>query len=82
MQIQDHSQIQPALAHPDISNVTSPLLVWCISVEVTIQQVRGDVELMIAVRCGLMFARSNNRYTILTHQPAHAAMADAQAYVF
>ncbi len=37
---------------------------------------------MIAVSCGLMFARSDNRYTILTHQPAHAAMADAQANDF
>ena len=37
MQIQDHSQIQPALARPDISNVTSPFLVWLIRREVTIK---------------------------------------------
>ena len=32
--------------------------------------------------CRLVFARSNNRYTVLTHQSVHAAKADIQADVF
>mgnify|MGYP001474240664 CR=1 len=39
MQVQGHSQIQPAFAGPDITDVTRPLLVWRVSFEVTIQQV-------------------------------------------
>ena len=49
MQAQDHSEVQPAFTRPDIADVASPLLVWCISVEVTVQQVRCDIELMITV---------------------------------
>ena len=48
MQIQDDGQIQPTLAGPDIANVSSPLLVWRISGEVSIQQVRCNVELVVA----------------------------------
>ena len=33
MQVQDHGQIQPAFARPDIADVTSPFLVWCICVK-------------------------------------------------
>ena len=50
MQVQDHSQIQPPLAGPDIADITGPLLVGEIRREVTIQQVRSDVERVIAVR--------------------------------
>ena len=66
MQVEDHSQIQPALARPDIGNVTSPFLVWLIRREVTIQQVGRNVELVIAVCRHLVFARSNHGYTVLT----------------
>ena len=49
MQVQDHSQIQPALAGPDIADIARPFLIGLISGEVPIQQVRRDIELMIAV---------------------------------
>ena len=49
MQVQDHGQVQPPLARPDITDIACPLLVGRISVEVTIQQVWRDIELMIAV---------------------------------
>ena len=49
MQLQYYSEIQPAFARPNISDVTSPFLVWVIRREVTIQQVWRNVELVIAV---------------------------------
>ena len=50
MQIEDHSQIQPPLAGPDVADVTRPLLVRLICREVAVQQVWRDVEPVIAVR--------------------------------
>ena len=82
MQVQYYSEIQPSFARPNISDVTGPFLVWFIRCEVTIQQVWRNVELMIAVRCRLVCARSNHGYAVLTHQPAHAAVADIQANFF
>ena len=82
MQLQYYSEIQPSFARPNISDVTGPFLVWVIRREVTIQQVWRNVEFMIAVRCRLVFARSNHGYAVLTHQPAQAAVADIQANFF
>ena len=60
MQIQDHGQIQPPLAGPDVADVTGPFLVWLGCMEVTSRQVRGNVECMIAVRGRLELAYSFN----------------------
>ena len=40
----------PPLAGPDVTDITRPFLVWLGGMEVAIQQVRGDVECVIAVR--------------------------------
>ncbi len=74
MQVQYHSQVQPPLARPNLTDIACPLLVGRISVEVTIQQVWRNIELMIAVRCRLVFTSSYDRYAVLTHQPAYAAV--------
>ena len=63
MQVQDHSQIQPPLAGPDVADVTRLLpgnglpanherafLVRLICREVAVQQVWRDVERVVAVR--------------------------------
>src|SRR6056297_669527 len=57
----------------------SPLLIWRISFEVTIQQVWRDVKLVVAICRDLVFARSHDRYAVLTHQAAYAAMPNVQA---
>lgn len=67
MQIHDHSKIQPPFARPNISDVTSPFFVGLIRREVTIQQVWRNVELVIAVCRGLVFAGSNHGYAVLAH---------------
>lgn len=59
MQVQDDCEIQPTFTRPDIADVISPLLVWGISVEVVIQQVRRDVELVVTVCHDLVPACSN-----------------------
>ena len=74
MQVQDNGQIQPTFSGPDIADVASPFLVWCVCGEVTIQQVWGNIELVIAVCRHLMFACSNNGYAVLAHQPANTAV--------
>ena len=49
MPVQDHSQIPPSFACPNIADVTSPFLIGHISTEVTIQQVWCNVERVIAI---------------------------------
>ena len=49
MQVQDHRQIEPALAGPDVADIARPFLVLLIGMEVAVQQVRGNVELVAAI---------------------------------
>ena len=79
MQVQDHRKIKPTLLGPNIADVTSPFLVRRVGGEVTIQQVRRNVELVIAVCGDLVFTGSDDGYTILAHQSANSAMPDVQA---
>jgi hypothetical protein len=41
-----------------------------------------NIEPVIAVRGHLVFAGSDNRYTILAHQPTNTAMANIKAQFF
>ena len=82
VQIEDHGQIQPAFTHPNIADIACPFLVRRISREVPIQQVRRDVELVIAVGRDLMLTCSQDRDAVLTHQPANTAVPDVQADLF
>ena len=50
MQIKNDSQVEPSFSRPDIADVARPLLVWLICTEVPVQQVRRDVEAVVAVR--------------------------------
>lgn len=70
MQVQDHSKIQPTFARPDIADVSCPFLIWFVCSEVSIQQVRSDVELVIAICRRLVLAR-----------PAIAAKAEARLFL-
>ena len=92
MQIEDDSQIQPALAGPDVADVTGLLpgnglpanherafLVGSICREVTVQQVWRDVERVIAVRCRLEFVCSFNDDPVFAHQPTDTAVPHIDA---
>ena len=50
MQVEDDGQIDPALPRPDPGDVTSPFLVGLARRKVLIQEVRRDVEPVVAVR--------------------------------
>jgi len=79
MQVQDHRKVKPTLLGPSIAYVTGPFLVWRVCGEVTIQQVRRNVELVIAVCGDLVFTGSDDGSTILAPQSANPAMSDVQA---
>ena len=82
MQVQYYSEIQPAFARPYVADIACPFLIRLCSREVPIQQVRRDVELVIAIRRDLVFAGPYDRYAVLTPQPAYTAVADIQANFF
>ena len=78
-QINDYSQINPPLPRPDIGDVTCPLLVRPACAKVLLQEIRRDVEDVIAVRSRFEFASPNDLYAILAHQSPDTALADADA---
>jgi hypothetical protein len=71
VQIQDHRQIEPALAGPDIADVARPFLIGPVRSEVAPKQVRGDVEGVIAVRRRFELACPFNDNPVLSHQRAY-----------
>ena len=52
MQIKDDSQVEPTFAGPHKTDVSGPLMVGAIRMEVPVQQVRRDVEGVVAVGRG------------------------------
>ena len=95
MQVDHHRQIQPALSCPDVSDITRPLHVRLVGMEVPAQPVRCNVEVVIAVGGrvrlwartngafkGSLFAGSDNANTVVTHQTAHTAMPNHRANLF
>ena len=49
MQVEDDGQIDPAFARPDIGDVARPFLVGLARSEILLQQIRRDVERVVAV---------------------------------
>jgi len=95
IQVQDHSQIEPAFFGPNITDIHHPFLVWPFGKEIPAQQVRRNVELVIAIRRGLVFVPlsgmlripcrskvSDNGYPVLAHQTANPAVPYIQADLF
>jgi len=74
MQVEDHGKIQLAFARPDIADVARPFLIGHICHKVTVKQVGCNVEPVIAIRCHLVFACSDDGYAVLAHQSANTAV--------
>ena len=72
-----YTDSQPS--RPYVADIACPFLIRLFSREVPIQQVRRDVELVVAIRRDLVFAGPYDRYAVLTHQPAYTAVPDIQA---
>src|SRR6056297_1360651 len=79
MQVQNDGQIQPSLLGPDIADVACPFLVWATSSEVPVQQVRRDIESVIAVGRSLELLVPLHRNAVFVHQAADAPMANIKA---
>lgn len=77
--VNDHGQIDPTFPRPDIGDVACPLLVWPARGEVLLQEIRRDVEGVIAVGRALELPAADDMDAVLAHQPAHPALADADA---
>ena len=82
MQIKDDGEVKPALLGPDIADVTGPFLVRVLCGEVPIQQVRRDVEAVVAARGRLEFLVSLHGYAVLAHQHGNTTMTGIQAQFF
>lgn len=82
MQIENDSYVEPSFSRPDIADVARPLLVRLIGMEVPVQQVRRNIESVIAIRCDLVLLRPLNADAILAHQSANQAMTDVQTHLF
>jgi len=82
MQIQDHREIQPSFAGPHIADIARPFLVGRIRVEVPGQQVWRDVERVLAIGRHLVFLAAFDADTVLAHQSANTAVANAQTKLF
>lgn len=82
VEVQNHGQIQPTLTGPDIADINDPFLVWPIRLKVTVQQVGCDAELVVAVRSNLVFAASDNGFTVLAHRSANTPVVGTQPSSF
>ena len=45
--------------------------------EVSVQHIRGNIEAVMTISCGLVFVGSGNINTIIAHQTANAAVTNA-----
>ena len=79
MQIKDDGQIYPAFPRPDIGDVAGPFLIWLARSKILLQEIRRDVECVVAVGSSLEFMSSDNADRVLPHQAPHSAEPDAQA---
>ena len=77
--VNDHGQIDPTLPRPDIGDVARPLLVRPARGKVLLQEIRRDVEGVVAVGGALELPAADDLDAVLAHQSAHTALADADA---
>lgn len=78
----DECQVEPTLLCSDVTDISGPFLVRSRCRKVPFQQVRCDVEAVVAI-CGRKeLLVSLHFYAVLPHQSAHAMMADIEAKLF
>src|SRR3954471_22909554 len=80
-QIQHHSEVEPALARPQIGDIRFPLLVRALGREVLLEEIGSDREGMMAVGSAFEAPRLPSLEAILAHQPSRAASPYLQALI-
>ena len=78
VKVNDHGKIDPSLPRPDIGDVARPLLVRPARREVLLQEIRRDVEGVIAVGGRLELAGPNDLNAIMSHQATNSALTNLQ----
>lgn len=79
MQVEDYSEIEPALLRPDLADFTGPFLVRAVSEEVPVQKIRRNVKAVIAVVRGFELPVSFDHNAVLAHQATSTAMPHIKA---
>ena len=92
--VNDHGKINPSLLRPDIGDVARllpgnglpanherALLVRRARREVLLQEIRRDVEGVVAVGGDLELPCPHNLDAVLAHQPPHTALANLQTHL-
>lgn len=74
MKIEDTCPIEPALAGPNVRDITRPFLIWPIGRKALIQQVGRNVERMVAVRGHLGFLGPDGLDAVHAHWAANPAV--------
>ena len=75
-QVNDRSQVQPALVGGDIGDVTRPNLIGGCRGEVALYQVRRNGQMVLAVRGDDKLALASGTDEVLLHQAAYPLFAD------
>lgn len=78
-EINDHNQIHPTFARPDIGDIIRPLLVRPARREVLLQEIRRDIEGVVAVGGALELPTADDLDTVQAHQTAYATLADTKS---
>ncbi len=75
-QIDDDSEVKPALGNPDITDISCPFPVGAFSKEITVQKVGRNVRLAVAVGRHLVATGAHGPDPVGLHEAANATFPD------
>lgn len=75
-QIDDDSEVEPALGSPDITDISRPFPVGAFSKEITVQKVGRNVRLVVAVGRHLVATGAHGPDPVGLHEAANATFPD------
>src|SRR5207247_2073181 len=78
-QVEDRSEVQPSLRGPDVGDVRHPSEVGCVGLKLTVEDVLGDGQVVLGVRCGLETPLPAALETKLAHDAGDALAAHSDA---
>lgn len=81
-QINDDSQIKPALGGPYIADIACPFLVRRSGQEIPVQQIGGNAKVVLAIGGNLVATGANGPYPIDLHEPSHTTLAHIETRLF
>ena len=79
IEIKDDRERQPTFPCPDVRDISGSFLVRGIRREILAQQMRRDIEGVIAIRRDFVVSSSDNLDPVLTPQPSNSTLANSQS---